>query len=90
MLEVCAMYRPNSAGAACRKHCFGHLVYIASVGDPYAWFYTATNDTGDDYYDILLVYTDILAVGVNTKEILTSLRRYYSFKQDSTHPSVII
>jgi len=89
-LIVRALYGLKSAGAAFRNHlasCLGHLGYQSSKGDPDVWFRPATKVTGEKYYEYLFVYTDdILAIGVNPKEVLARLNKYFSLKPDSIHP----
>lgn len=87
---VRALYGLKSAGAAFRNHlasCLSHLGYESSRGDPDVWFRAATKVTKEEYYEYLFVYTDdILAIGVDPKDVLTRLNRYFSLKPDSIHP----
>jgi hypothetical protein len=42
---------------------------------------------GEEYYKYLFMYTDnILAIGVDPKDILIKLNKYFKFKPDSIHP----
>ena len=90
-LVVRALYGLNSAGAAFRNHfasCLGHLGFTSSRGDPDEWYRPAVKaNNGEEYYEYMFVYTDdILAIGVNPKEVLMKLNKYFKLKPafDST------
>ena len=89
-LVVRALYGLKSAGAAFRNHlasCLGHLGFTSSRGDPDVWYRPAVKANGEEYYEYMFVYTDdILAIGVNPKEILMKLNKYFKLKPDSIHP----
>jgi hypothetical protein len=74
-IVVRASYGLKSAGASFRNHlasCLGRLGFTASRGE---------------YYKYLFVYTDdILAIGVNPKDILMKLNKYFKLEPDSIHP----
>ena len=89
-IVVRALYGLKSAGAAFRNHlasCLGHLGFTSSRGDPDVWFRPAVKPNGEEYYEYMFVYTDdILAIGLNPKEILMKLNKYFKLKPDSIHP----
>jgi hypothetical protein len=64
-----------------------HLGYESSKGDPDVWLKPAIKPTQEEYYEYLLVYTDdILAIGVNPKEVLDRLNKYFTLKPESIQP----
>jgi hypothetical protein len=81
-LVVWALYGLKSAGPAFRNQlasCLGHLGYQSSRGDPDVWFRLAVKVTKEEYYEYLLVYADdILAIGIDPKDVLTRLNRYFT------------
>jgi Reverse transcriptase (RNA-dependent DNA polymerase) len=89
-IVVRALYGLKSAGASFRNHlasCLGHLGFTSSRGDPDVWFRPAQKSNGEEYYEYLFVYTDdILAIGVDPKDILMKLNKYFKLKPDSIHP----
>jgi hypothetical protein len=80
----------KSAGASFRNHlasCLRHLGFTSSRGDADVWFQPAQKSNGKEYYEYRLVYTDdILAIGVDPKDILMKLTKYLKLKPDSIHP----
>jgi hypothetical protein len=51
------------------------------------WYRPAIKQNKEKYYEYLFVYTDdILEIGEEPKNVLTSLNRYFTLKQDSIHP----
>ena len=81
----------KSAGAAFRNHfasCLGHLGFTLSRGDPDEWYRPAVKaKNGEEYYEYMFVYTDdILAIGVDPKEVLMKLNKYFKLKPDSIQP----
>jgi hypothetical protein len=89
-IVVRALYGLKSAGASFRNHlasCLGHLGFTSSRGNPDVWFRPAQKSNGEEYYKYLFVYTDdILEIGVDPKDILTKLNKYFKLKPDSIHP----
>jgi hypothetical protein len=83
------LYGLKSAGAALRNHlasCLAHLGYQSLRGDPDVWFLPAVKVTKEAFYEYLLIYTDdILAIGLDPKNVLTRLNRYVTLKPDSIH-----
>jgi hypothetical protein len=89
-LVVQELYGLKSAGALFRNHlssCLGHLGYESTRGDPDVWICAATKASTEEYYEYLIVYTDdILAIGIDTNNVLTRLIKYFALKPDSIHP----
>jgi hypothetical protein len=89
-IVVRALYGLKSAGASFRNplaSCLGPLCFTSSRGDPDVWFRSAQKSNGEEYYEYLFVYTDdILAIGVDPKDILMTLNKYFKLKPDSIHP----
>jgi hypothetical protein len=87
---VRALYGLKSAGALFRNHlasCLGHLGFTLSRGDPDVWYRPAQKSNVEEYYEYWLMYTDnILAIGIDTREILMKLNKYFKPKPDSIHP----
>ena len=52
--------------------------FVSCLADPDVWMRPAVKTNGDKYYEYLLVYTDdILAISVNSKELLAMLDQHY-------------
>jgi hypothetical protein len=89
-IVVRALYGLKLAGASFRNHlasCLGHLGFTSYRGNPDVWFLPAQKSNGEEYYQYLFVYTDdILAIGVDPRDILMKLNKYFKLKPDSIHP----
>jgi hypothetical protein len=87
---VRALYGLKLAGASFCNHlasCLGHLGFTSSRGDPDVWLRPTLKASGEEYYEYMFVYTDdILAIGVDPKDILLKLNKYFKLKPDSIHP----
>jgi hypothetical protein len=88
---VQALYGLKLAGASCRNHLASGLDnfgFTSSRGNPDVWFCPAQKSNGEEYYKYLFVYTDdILVIGVDPKDILMKLNKYFKLKPDSIHPT---
>jgi hypothetical protein len=87
---VQALYGLISALSSVRNHvasCLGHLGFTSSRGDLDVWFRPAQKSNGEEYYYYMFVYIDrILAIGVDPKDILMKLNKYFKLKPDYIHP----
>jgi hypothetical protein len=64
------------------------LGYKLSKGDPDVWIRAVAKPSTEDSYEYVLVYMDaILAIGIDTSNVLTRLNKYFALKPDSIYPS---
>jgi hypothetical protein len=69
------------------QSCLGHFGFTSSRGNLDVWLQPAQKINGEEYYEFLFVYTDdILAIGIDPKDILMKLNKYFKLKPDSVHP----
>ena len=79
-----ALYGTKSAGKECRSHlrdCMDHLGYESCKADPDLWMRKAKRNTGDDYYEYMLLYTDdCLCVSEHEADALNAIDKYFPLK----------
>ena len=86
-----ALYGLKSSGAAWRAHLaetLHVLGYTSSLADADVWFRPAVKDTGEQYYEYVLVYVDdILAISMTPQHTMDSLSKLYRLKEAPSKPS---
>ena len=64
-----------------------HLGYSSCLADPDLWMRFAVKDSGEKYYEYLLLYVDdALAMSEQPKEQMIELNKYFTLKPDSVGP----
>jgi hypothetical protein len=89
-----ALYGGKTAGRDFRNHlrsCMRHLDFISCPADPDVWMRPATTNSGQEYYEYILLYTDdALVVSENAESVLRNeLGRYFQLKEESIGPPKI-
>jgi hypothetical protein len=88
-IVVRAWYGLKSAGSSFQNHlasCLEPLGYTFSRGNPDLWIGPSQRSYGE-YYKYFFVNTDdSLAIGVEPKDILMKLNKYFKLKPESIHP----
>ena len=90
-----ALYGNKSAGADFRNHlreCMDLMGYSSCLADPDLWIRKAVKDSGEDYYEYVLLYVDdALGIGERPKEQLQELDKYFKMKPGSiTEPKLYL
>jgi len=84
---VKALYGLKSSGAAWRAHLAStlhDLQYRSSLADPDVWLRPAVKQSGDLYYEYVIVYVDdILVVAEKPKTTMDCLAKLYRLKEGS-------
>lgn len=87
---VRAAYGLKEAGACFRNHlqdCMCHLGYKLSNVDNELWLRKSEDDSGDPYYEYLLLYVDdCLAVSHRAEQNILEVGKYFRLKPDSLGP----
>ena len=85
-----ALYGTKSAGKEFRSHlrdCMDHLGYFPCKADPDLWIRKAKKDSGEFYYEYMLLYVDdCLCVSEHPQEALNEVNKYFPFKPSSIGP----
>ena len=88
-----ALYGTKSAGRDFRSHlrdCMDHLRYTSCKADPDLWMHMSKRDTGEDYYEYMLLYVDdCLCVSEHPKAALEDINHYFPMKPGSIGPPKI-
>ena len=91
MIIVRALYGLKSSGAGWRDHMVNTVRdggFKSCYGDPDVWMRPATKPCGEQYYEYVLCYVDvILAVSHEPKAILKYLKSAYTPKEGTRHLS---
>ena len=86
-----ALYGGKTAGRDFRNHlrgCMWHLNFVSCPADPDVWMRPAVKDSGDEYYEYVLLYTDdALCISENAEQVLRKeVGRYFELKESSIGP----
>ena len=92
---VRALYGLKSAAAGHRNHLAAgleHIGFKSCKGDPDLWYRPNLKPNGSEIYEYLLVYTDdLLVFGLNPRDILRKVDKYFKLKPESiTEPDVYL
>ena len=88
-----ALYGMKSSGRDFRNHlrdCMEHLGYTSCLADPDLWLRRAKMDSGEDYYEYVLLYVDdCLVISQHARAALEEINKYFPFKPTSIGPPKI-
>ena len=82
-----ALYGEKRAGRDFRNHlreCMKHLGFTSCLADPDVWMRKGLNLQGKEYYEYILLYTDVLVISHQPERILRNeLNKYFGLKESS-------
>ena len=82
-----ALYGTKSAGRDFRSHlrdCMDHLGYTSCKADPDLWLRLAKKDSGENYYEYVLLYVDdCLVISEHARQALEEINQYFPMKPES-------
>lgn len=83
-----ALYGGKTAGRDFRNHlreCMRHLNFISCLADPDIWIRKNTKESGEAYWEYVLLYTDdcIVVSHQAEKVIRKEIGKYFGFKEES-------